>query len=236
MAVTIRFNQAADEKYEQARKDEAQNLVYEEDKRLMGDGASVMHSDAVADVIRTVEAVGDHRLSMSDADLRRALTLLMTAFECEERAHMERAVHWGGDFKRAGVFRLPPEVEDHVDREALDLLASRGEYEAARELVADAVIAYYYERTGRDYRAGLPVTGSSSSEMLLEDAAALRRSGHGLGDFARTNEYAGKLRDSEGRVNGDKYDADNGETDTEKSESGDGKRERDGNDDSEVDK
>lgn len=236
MAVTVRFNQAADEKYEQAHQDEAQSLVYEEDKRLMGDGASVMHSDAVAGVIRTVEAVGDHRLSMSDADLRSALVLLMTAFECEERAHMERAVHWGGDFKRAGVFRLPPEVEAHVDRAALDLLASQGEYEAARELVADAVIAYYYERTGRDYRAGLPVTGSSSSEMLLEDAAALRRGGHGLGDFARSNQYTDKLRDSEGRVNGDKRDADNGETDTEKSESGDGKRERDGNDDSEADK
>ena len=87
---------------------------------------------------------------------------------------MERAVHWGGDFKRAGVFRLPPEVEAHVDRAALDALASRGEYEAARELVADAVISYYHGRTGRDYRAGLPVTGSSSSEMLLEDAALSR--------------------------------------------------------------
>ena len=194
MAVTIRFNQAADEKYEQARQDEAQNLVYEEDKRLMGDGASVMHSDAVADVIRTVEAVGDHRKALSDVEMRSALTLLMTAFECEERAHMERAVHWGGDFKRAGVFRLPPEVEAHVDRAALDALASQGEYEAARELVADAVISYYHDRTGRDYRAGLPVTGSCG--------------------FARHNKKADRLRDSEGIVNGSNRD---GRRDVEKS-------------------
>lgn len=217
MAVTIRFNQAADEKYEQARKDEAQNLVYEEDKRLMGDGASVMHSDAVADVIRTVEAVGDHRKAMSDAEMRNALTLLMTAFECEERAHMERAVHWGGDFKRAGVFRLPPEVEAHVDRAALDALASRGEYEAARELVADAVISYYHDRTGRDYRAGLPVTGSSSSEMLLEDAALSRGEKHGLSGFARDNQYVVALRDSDGVVNGSNRDGGNSKRDVGKS-------------------
>lgn len=115
---------------------------------------------------------------------------------------MERAVHWGGDFKSAGVFRLPPEVEAHVDRAALDVLASRGEYEAARELVADAVISYYHDRTGRDYRAGLPVTGSSSSEMLLEDAALARSREHGLGGFARNNEHVGILRDDEGVVNG----------------------------------
>lgn len=127
---------------------------------------------------------------------------------------MERAVHWGGDFKRAGTFQLPPEVEAHVDRAALDALASRGEYEAARELVADAVIAYYYERTGRDYRAGLPVTGSSSSEMLLEDAAlARRRSDRGLGDFARHNKPADKLRDGKGVVNGNSRDGDNGKRD-----------------------
>ena len=145
----------------------------------MGGGSSVMDSDGVAEVIHKVEAVGHHRAAMSDADMRSALSLLMTAFECEERAHMERAVHWGGDFKRAGTFRLPPEVEAYADRAALDALASQGEYEAARELVADAVIAYYSARTGRDYRAGLPVTGSSSSEMLLEDAALARSRDHG---------------------------------------------------------
>ena len=181
----------------------------------MGAGASVMRSDAVAGAIGKVEAVGDHRKALSDADLRNALVLLMTAFECEERAHMERAVHWGGDFKRAGTFQLPPEVEAHVDRAALDALASRGEYEAARELVADAVISYYHDRTGRDYRAGLPVTGSSSSEMLLEDAAlARRRSDRGLGDFARHNEKADRLRDSDGIVNGSNRD---GKQDFEKS-------------------
>lgn len=207
MAVTIRFNQAADEKYEQARRDEVQNLVYEEDKRLMGDGSSVMDSDGVAEVIRKVEAVGDHRAAMSDADMRSALSLLMTAFECEERAHMERAVHWGGDFKRAGTFRLPAEVEAYADRAALDVLASQGEYEAARELVADAVIAYYSARTGRDYRAGLPVTGSSSSEMLLEDAALARSRDHGLSDFARSNKLREKTRKEKGESDGDTEDA-----------------------------
>ena len=127
---------------------------------------------------------------------------------------MERAVHWGGDFKRAGVFRLPPEVEAHVDRAALDALASQGEYEAARELVADAVISYYHDRTGRDYRAGLPVTGSSSSEMLLEDAALSRDKKRGLGAFARHNKKADRLRDSEGIVNGSNRD---GRRDVEKS-------------------
>ena len=127
---------------------------------------------------------------------------------------MERAVHWGGDFKRAGVFRLPPEVEAHVDRAALDALASQGEYEAARELVADAVISYYHDRTGRDYRAGLPVTGSSSSEMLLEDVALSRDEKHGLSDFARHNKKADRLRDSEGIVNGSNRD---GRRDVEKS-------------------
>ena len=207
--------------------------MYEEDKRLMGDGASVMHSDAVADVIRTVEAVGDHRKAMSDADMRSALTLLMTAFECEERAHMERAVHWGGDFKRAGVFRLPPEVEAHVDRAALDVLASRGEYEAARELVADAVISYYHDRTGRDYRAGLPVTGSSSSEMLLEDAALARSEEHGLDGFARHNEKADGLRDSDGIVNGNSR---NGGHDAKKIKNGNENGELFGENESEADK
>ena len=130
---------------------------------------------------------------------------------------MERAVHWGGDFKRAGVFRLPPEVEAHVDRAALDVLASRGEYEAARELVADAVISYYHGRTGRDYRAGLPVTGSSSSEMLLEDAALARDEKHGLGCFARHNKPADKLRDDDGVVNGSNRGGGNSKRDVEKS-------------------
>lgn len=130
---------------------------------------------------------------------------------------MERVVHWGGDFKRAGTFQLPPEVEAHVDRSALDMLSSRGEYEAARELVADAVIAYYHDRTGRDYRAGLPVTGSSSSEMLLEDAALARGEKHGLSGFARDNQYVGALRDSDGVVNGSNRDGGNSKRDVEKS-------------------
>lgn len=151
---------------------------------------------------------------------------------------MERAVHWGGDFKRAGVFRLPPEVEAHVDRAALDLLASRGEYEAARELVADAVISYYHGRTGRDYRAGLPVTGSSSSEMLLEDAVALRRSGdRGLGSFARNNEKADRLRDDDGVVNGSNRDGGNSKRDVENSsQKGAGKASSGGDNESEESK
>ena len=119
---------------------------------------------------------------------------------------MERAVHWGGDFKRAGTFRLPAEVEAYADRAALDVLASQGEYEAARELVADAVIAYYSARTGRDYRAGLPVTGSSSSEMLLEDAALARSRDHGLSDFARSNKLREKTRKEKGESDGDTED------------------------------
>ena len=149
---------------------------------------------------------------------------------------MERAVHWGGDFKRAGVFRLPPEVEAHVDRAALDALASRGEYEAARELVADAVISYYHGRTGRDYRAGLPVTGSSSSEMLLEDAALSRDKKRGLGAFARHNKPADKLRDGKGVVSGNSPDGGNGGRDAKKIESGNGNGERGGENESEESK
>ena len=82
----------------------------------------------------------------------------------------------------------------------------------------------------------MPVTGSSSSEMLLEDAALSRDKKRGLGDFARHNKPADKLRDGKGVVNGNSTDGGNGIHDAKKSESGNGSGKRVGDNESEESK